>query len=234
MAVKSTLAILTFNEIEGVRALFDKIPFHAVDECLVVDGGSFDGTIEFFRGKNLKVIIQEKKGRGEAFRIAARQAAGDRLVFFSPDGNEDPRDIPKLLDCLGDCDMAIASRFLKGSHNEEDGRLFPWRAWANRVFTFLANAVWNKGEYISDTINGFRAVTKRAFQGLNLDAASYVIEYQMSIRSMKSGLRVKEIPTREGGRIGGKSKVRSIPAGLQFLRVFIRELLNNKKINTGA
>ena len=40
---KSSLVILTLNEIEGVTALFDQIPFHAVDEYFVVDGGSTDG-----------------------------------------------------------------------------------------------------------------------------------------------------------------------------------------------
>ena len=33
------------------------------------------------------------RGRGEAFRLAAQHARNDRLVFFSPDGNEDPDDI---------------------------------------------------------------------------------------------------------------------------------------------
>ena len=54
--IKSTLIILTFNEIKGVQALFDKIPFEKVGETLVIDGGSTDGTVEFFKDKGLKVI----------------------------------------------------------------------------------------------------------------------------------------------------------------------------------
>ena len=229
--MKSSLIILTLNEIEGVRTLYDRIPFDAVDECFVVDGGSIDGTVEFFREKGIKVVPQEIKGRGEAFQIAVREAKGDYLIFFSPDGNEDPGDIPKLLELLAmGYDIAIASRFLSGSQNEEDDLRFPWRAWANRAFTFIANIIWNTNRnYITDTINGYRAIRKEAFNKLNISAPGFVIEYQMSIRAMKLGLKVVEIPTVEGQRIGGVSTAKSIPTGLLFLRFLLKEIMNGSK-----
>ena len=229
--MKSSLIILTLNEIEGVRTLYDRIPFDAVDECFVVDGGSIDGTVEFFRERGIKVVPQEIKGRGEAFRIAVKRAEGDHLIFFSPDGNEDPGDIPKLLALLTNgYDLAIASRFLSGSQNEEDDLRFPWRAWANRVFTFIANIIWNTNRnYITDTINGYRAIKKEAFNKLNINAPGFVIEYQMSIRAMKLGLKVVEIPTVEGQRIGGVSTAKSVPTGLLFLRFLLKEIMNGSK-----
>ena len=229
--MKSSLIILTLNEIEGVRTLYDRIPFDAVDECFVVDGGSIDGTVEFFRERGIKVVPQEIKGRGEAFRIAVKRAEGDHLIFFSPDGNEDPGDIPKLLELLAmGYDIAIASRFLSGSQNEEDDLRFPWRAWANRAFTFIANIIWNTNRnYITDSINGYRAIKKEAFNKLNISAPGFVIEYQMSIRAMKLGLKVVEIPTVEGQRIGGVSTAKSIPTGLLFLRFLLKEIMNGSK-----
>ena len=119
--MKSSLIILTLNEIEGVRNLHDKIPFDAVDKCFVVDGGSIDGTTEFFMERGIRVVPQAIKGRGEAFRIAVKEAEGDHLVFFSPDGNEDPDDIPRLLELLTKgYGLAIASRFMPNSQNEEN------------------------------------------------------------------------------------------------------------------
>lgn len=223
--IRSTLVILTLNEIEGITALYDKIPFHEVSECFVVDGGSTDGTVEFFQKKGVRVVSQQSRGRGEAFRIAEGESNTDCMIFFSPDGNEDPSDIPKLIKLLDEeYDMSIASRFLPLSRNEEDGLLFPWRAWANRVFTFVANKIWNKNSYITDTINGFRAVTKETFRRLKVDAPGFAIEYQSSIRAMKLGLKIAEIPTIEGERIGGKSTAKSIPTGLLFLRFLLREI----------
>ncbi len=225
LRAKRSLILLTFNEIEGLKALFERLPLSEMDECLAVDGGSTDGTVEFLEAHKIRVVGQSHRGRGQAFRIGASQAAGEHLIFFSPDGNEDPSDIPKLLAKLGEgCEMAIGSRFLPGSRNEEDGKRLPLRAWANRTFTWLANTLWNRGPYISDTINGYRAVTKQAFARMGVDADGFVVEYQMSIRAMKLGLKVAELPTIEGNRIGGRSTAKSLPTGMLFLRFLFREL----------
>ncbi|OGY16952.1 MAG: hypothetical protein A2785_02340 [Candidatus Chisholmbacteria bacterium RIFCSPHIGHO2_01_FULL_49_18] len=223
--IETTLVILTRNEIEGMRALVGRIPFEACDEHFVVDFESDDGTVDFVRKRGIRIIRQEKPGRGEAFRLASREAQGKFLVFFSPDGNEDPADIPKLLDKLREgYDMVIASRFLPGSRNEEDRFLVRPRAWANRAFSFVANLLWNRGgEYVSDTINGYRAIRKSAFDKLQLTAQGYAIEYQMTIRAIRKGMRIAEIPTIEGQRIGGESKAGSIPTGLRFLWFLLRE-----------
>lgn len=225
--IESTLVILTRNEIEGMRALVGRIPFEAVDEHFVVDYRSDDGTVEFVKKRGMRIVRQERPGRGEAFRLAASLARGELLVFFSPDGNEDPADIPKLLAKLREgYDMVIASRFLPRSRNEEDDWFIKPRAWANRGFTLIANLFWNRsGRYITDTINGYRAIRKSAFERLRLTAEGYAIEYQMSIRAMRLGLRIAEIPTIEGQRIGGESKAKAIPTGIRFLGFLCREIL---------
>ena len=49
--MKYGLVILTFNEIDGLKELWGKIPFSEFDECFAVDGGSTDGTLEFLTEK---------------------------------------------------------------------------------------------------------------------------------------------------------------------------------------
>ena len=221
-----TLAVLTLNEIEGLRQVFPKIPTHCVDEILAVDGGSSDGTLEFFATRGIRTIRQEKRGRGEAFRLAAREARTDWLVFFSPDGNEDPDDIPRLVQGLADgYDMVIASRFMLGGRSEDDDKwLLASRRWGNLTFTWLANALWGGPRRITDTINGFRGITREVFHRLSPDAEGYAIELQMSIRALQLGLKVLEIPTTESPRVGhGVSKLNAIPVGFQFLALMLRE-----------
>lgn len=221
--MKSTLVILTLNEIQGVTALYDKIPVKEVDECFVIDGGSTDGTIEYFKEKGLRVIVQEIKGRGEAFRIAMREASGDAIIFFSPDGNEDPKDIPKLIKCLDEgAYMTVGSRFMKGSRSDDAEEMIPYRSFGNRFFTLVSNILW--GGRLTDSINGFRAIRKDKLKEINLDARGFGIEYQMTIRALKLKYRIKEIPTYEGDRIGGKSTAGSIDVGLYFIRLLLSEL----------
>jgi len=221
-----TLVILTLNEIEGVTQVFPKLPLHLVDEVLVVDGGSTDGTVEFFEARGVRVIRQVRRGRGEAFRLAVRDARNDFLVFFSPDGNEEPADIPLLVEGLAQgYDMVIGSRFMAGGCSEDDDKfLFASRRWGNLTFTWLVSLLFARGTRLSDSINGFRAVTRAAFARLRPDAEGYAIEFQMSIRALQLGLRILEMPTQESARIGkGVSKLNAIPVGLKFLGLLLRE-----------
>lgn len=225
--IKSSLIILTRNEISGLKFLISKIPFDKVDEYFAVDYKSTDGTVEFFKQNNIPVIKQTVPGRSEAFRIGAKTARGKYLIFFSPDGNEDPKDIPKLIKLLErNYDLVIASRFIEGSRNEEDNQFFKFRKWANQIFTFVANIIWNGT--VTDSINGYRAITKETFQRLNLDAEGFAIEYQMTIRALKLKLKIAEIPTIEGDRIGGQSSSIAVPTGLKFIYYLIREIIIGK------
>jgi len=219
------LTILTWNEIEAAKVLFDRIP-RDFDEVFVIDPGSTDGTMEFFKERNIPVYIQDKKGRGVAFLMAANISKSDLIVFFGLDGNENPDDIKKLFAELENgADMAICSRFMKGSRNEEDDELFPLRKWANQAFTLLVNIFFNRtGKYITDSINGFRGFRREKLLQLGLTAEGFAIEFQATIRALKKGYVIKEIPTIEGARIGGKSKAKSIPTGLKILGILLREL----------
>ncbi len=221
-----TLIILTLNEIEGVRALIPALPPDLAEEILAVDGGSTDGTREFLVEHGIPVYEQPRRGRGEAFRVGAANSTGEHLVFFSPDGNEDLADIPRLFAALASgADIAIASRFLPGSRNEEDDVAWPLRKWVNQAFTLLANLIWNRGRpWVSDTINGFRGIRRQAFDRLNLTSLGYTIEYEMTIGAMRSKMEIVEIPTLEGQRIGGQTKGASWPTGVKFLRFFLNEV----------
>ncbi len=227
-----TLVLLSYNEIEGTKYLFKKIPFNCVDEFFAVDGGSTDGTIEYLKQHSIKIISQESKGRGEAFRIAFNKAKNDNIIFFSLDGNEDPDDIPKFREFFDKgYDLVIASRMCKGARNEEDDKSIRIRKWANNFFNLLVNLFWNRGrnKYITDSINGFRGINKNAWKVMNPDGEGYTIEYQTTIRALKSGLRIIEFPTIEKERIGGESYAKSIPTGLKFLKLFFNELFIGNK-----
>jgi len=216
---RRTLILLTYNEIEGVTKLAGSLPLDCADEVFAVDGGSRDGTLEFLASKGIRTLSQDRRGRGRAFQIGVEQAKGEHIVFFSLDGNEDPADIPRLFSELDKgCDMVIASRMMKGAFNEEDVHLVRPRKWVNKAFTLAVNLLWNRGAYVTDTINGFRGVKKSSFARLKAFTDGFDIEFLMSIRALKLGLKVAEFPTREGSRIGGVSTAESLPTGILFIK----------------
>jgi glycosyltransferase involved in cell wall biosynthesis len=231
----ASVVLLTFNEVEGTRALLSALVEVDADEVFAMDGGSQDGTVELLEHAGIRVVRQVRKGRGPALIEGCDLARNEYLVVFSPDGNEDPSDIPKLLDLLdAGADLAIASRFLPGSRNEEDDVALPFRAWANRAFGAAVNLLWNRGRFVTDTINGFRAFRRSKIAELQLDAPGMTIEYQMTSRALKKGLDIREIPTREGDRIGGETHAPAIPTGIAFLKVLAREIYLGRNAPAGA
>ena len=220
----STLVLLVLNEIDGLRLVWEDLPLDEFARVVAVDGGSTDGSRDFLTEKGILILDQPIAGRGVAFRVAAEAVDTDRLIFYSPDGNEDPADIVRLDDALlSGADLAIASRFAKGSVNEETDWLRP-RARVNKALTWIANQTFGRGAYITDTINGFRALRRQDLLDLNTTVKRFPIEYQISIRAMQRDWNIAEIATIEGQRAGGESKAISWPVGKDHIKVLLTEL----------
>ncbi len=228
--MKTTLCILTKNELPCLKELLQ----HVIEECnlkniqqiFAIDGGSTDGTVEFFKDNNIPVISQKNRGRGDAFHVAFKEIESDLYIFFSPDGNENIKDVEKFIEFANSgSDIIIASRMMKESYNEEDENLIKLRKWANNIFNLMANLTFRKsGKYVTDSINGYRAVKRNVVESLQLDSVDYTIEYQMTIRAFKKRLNIKEFPTIEGKRLHGETQAKSIPTGFKFLKCYFREI----------
>ncbi len=220
----STIVLLTLNEIDGLRQCWEQLPLDRFRRTVAVDGGSTDGTRAFLQQHGVPILDQPIPGRGVAFRVAAEAVDTDRLVFYSPDGNEDPADIERLDDLLLDgARLAIASRFAKGAVNEEADLLRP-RARVNQALTWIANTLFHNGPYVTDTINGFRALRRADLLALDTSVKRFPIEYQISIRAMRRRWPIAELATHEGQRAGGESKALSWPVGKDHLKVLLSEI----------
>lgn len=228
--MRITLCILTRNERPCVEIVFPQLPQPGpeagFDDIVVIDGGSTDGTTEYFESRGIRVLGQSRRGRGHAFQISFDEVDSDAYIFFSPDGNEDPKDLPKFRPLLeAGHDLVIASRMMAGAKNEEDDQFLRLRKWANNAFNIGANICFRrKGKYVTDSINGYRAITRKAAQLLALDAPDYTIEYQMTMRAFKHKLSIAEFPTIEYPRVAGDTQAQSIPTGVRFIKAFWREL----------
>jgi glycosyltransferase involved in cell wall biosynthesis len=223
--------MLVRNERECLEAVLPSLPRPGAragfDRMIAVDGGSTDGTLDLLRTYAIETLQQTRRGRGAACIEAMEKYEADAYLFFSPDGNEDPADLPRFRGYLDEgADLVIASRMMPGAVNEEDAHVFRPRKLANLGFNLMANLAFRRsGPFITDSINGYRAIRRSLAQRLALDAADYTIEYQMTMRALRAGARVVEFPTHEHPRIAGNTGAPSIPTGLRFVRRFFTELM---------
>ncbi len=213
-----SVIIPAYNEAERLPRVLGRIP-DFVDEVIVVDDGSTDGTYEAVRAfaeKNsrIKAIKLEKNcGKGCAMREGMRNSSGDVVVFMDADGQHSPEDIIKLVEPIvrGEADMVIGAR--KG-----DLKARPLhRRLSNIITTKLIRLKLRT--YVYDTQSGFRAFRREFLPEIESDR--YEVETEMLFKTAKMGARIKEVPveliydpSREG-RFG----IRDV---FRFLRTYIK------------
>ena len=219
--MKTTLFIPVLNEIESSQHIMPQVNRDWVDEILVVDGNSTDGTGAYFEKEGYKVIYQKSKKLGGAYWEALEEATGDVIIPFSPDGNSIPETIPRLVDKMKEgYDVVIASRYREGAKSEDDD---PVTAFGNWMFTRMANLL--HGCNYTDLLVMFRAFKKDLFYDLDLTRTEHpYFEQELLIRAHKHKLNITEIPADEPKRIGGTRKVSVLYNGSIILYAIWKEL----------
>ena len=217
----ATIFVLTLDEIDGVSAIMPKVKKEWADQIVLVDGGSTDGTIEKAKELGFEVIHQKNKGEGNACRVGTDATESDFVMFFSPDGNDVPTDIPKLIQKTKEgFDVVHISRFGKESISEDANWL---ERFGNNMFTFLVNSFFG-GTY-TDALNGFRIIKRKLWDELKTDAQFLNIEQQTCIRLAKRKIPIYEIEGMEPKRIGGERKMRPLTTGAQLSYQIIKEFI---------
>lgn len=230
--MKITLLILTLNEIDGMREIMPRIDRSWVDQIIVVDGGSTDGTIEWANNNDYDVYIQKKKGFRHAYCEVWPLITGDIVITFSPDGNSIASLIPDLIKKINEgYDMVIVSRYLGDAKSTDDDIVTSFGNW---LFTKTVNLL-HGGNY-TDVMVIYRAYRKDLIYELELDddkpyslpeklfGTKISWEPLLSVRASKAKKRVSEIPGDEPARIGGERKLQVIRWGAAYYFQFIREL----------
>ena len=221
------IIIPTKNEVEGVKKVLPKLNKEWANEIVLVDGNSTDGTVEEATKQGFKVINQKDKGAGNAMRLGVKNTNSDFVMFFSPDGNHVPEDIPRLIEKIKEgYDMVNLSRFGKNSFSQ-DARDYFYGYFGNNMFTFLVNIFFG-GNY-TDSLNGFRIFKRDAFERLETQSESLVIDQETYIRALKKKFKSCEIDGDEPSRIGGERKMKPVSTGAQLGWQIIKEFIYWKK-----
>lgn len=181
-----------------VRAVFAKMPDRAY-ECVFVNDGSQDGTGEELAriaaaDERVRVLhFRQNCGQSAAIYAGMQAARGDLILTLDGDLQNDPADIPRVLELLKTCDCVYGVRV-----NRQD-------SWVRKVSSWVANRArnWALNDGISDTGCGLKGFRRDClphfvcFNGLHRFFAVFVRD---------AGLTVVEFPARHHPRQRGVSK----------------------------
>ena len=225
---KISVVIPTLNESENIKEVFPNIP-NFVDEIVVVDGNSMDGTREEimkFR-TDAKIIIEKPSGKGAAMKTGFEKATGDLIIIMDADGSHNPGEIKALLEPILDgYDVSNGSRLLPGGGSDD---FTPFRRLGNEIFVTMVNIMY--GSNYTDLCYGYRAFKKEALEKIQCCSKGFEIETEQSILMKKAGLKVKEVPSFESRRKYGNSNLKAFRDGYRILNVIFKEYLKKFYIN---
>jgi len=224
--VKVALCLIVWNEFAGVELDVPRLPLDEFDEVFAVDGGSTDGTVEYLESRGIIVHPQPKPGLNAAYVHANQVATSDAIVVFFPKGTIPIDDLLNFRPLLKQGhDLIIASRQIRGSHNEEDDCFLRPRKWSVFCLALLAALLWRReGWFVRDVLHGVKAWKRDAFVAMGVLEHGLSIDIEMVVRSYKLRLSRIEFPTTETARVHGETTFKIWPTGKKLLKYLWFEL----------
>jgi CheY-like chemotaxis protein len=217
-----SVVVPTLNEAENLPYVLPRIP-RWVDEVILADGHSTDGTVEVAREllPDIRVVMQEGRGKGDALRCGFNAARGDIIVAVDADGSNDPAEIPFFVGALlSGADYAKGSRFLQGAATVD---MPLYRILGNWVFVLMVRILFG-GTY-TDLLYGYNAFWSHVLPHLALDVEGFEVETAMNVRVLKAGLHIVEVASFEAERMYGDAKLQAFPDGWRILKTIVQEFV---------
>jgi len=211
-----SVVIAAYNEAPVIGSVVcDALRAVPSAEVVVVDDGSTDDTGGVAAGAGARVVqLPTNAGKGAAVRRGLMDARGDVIVLIDGDGQDDPAEIPRLIEALRpDVDLVVGSRFIG---RFEPGAITPVNHWGNRFLTAMINLLFSTA--LTDTQAGFKAFRAETLRRVNLIAHRFDIEVDLLDGLLRAGGRVVEVPVRRARREHGASRLNSFVDGARILR----------------
>ena len=221
-----SLVIPTLNEAENLPLILPYIPMELIDEVILVDGRSTDGTVDVSRQimPSIKLVIEEKPGKGAALAAGYKASSGDIIIVMDADGSNDPREIPRFINALREgADFAKGSRFASGGGTTDMPRI---RRLGNAGFVQLVNLLFNSTN--TDLCYGYHAFWRYCLNTLDLkDVNGFEVDTAIYLQATRNSLKILEVPSFEGSRFFGVGKLQTIPDGLRVLWTILSEFIES-------
>ncbi len=219
------------NERGNIEPAIRRLPwFGSRQEIIFVDGHSTDGTPEEIRrvireypDRDIRFLVQDGKGKGDAVRKGFAHATGDILMILDADLTMPPEDLPKFYD-------AIASG--KGEFINGCRLVYPMEKEAMRVLNLLGNKFfsmafsWLLNQRIKDTLCGTKVLFRNDYIRIAQNRHYFgdfdpFGDFDLLFGAAKLNLKILEVPIRYQERSYGTTNIRRFAHGWLLLKMTV-------------
>jgi glycosyltransferase involved in cell wall biosynthesis len=220
-----SIVIPTLNEagniLEAVTTIHKELKKYP-KEIIIVDGNSTDGTQEIVKSTNFcRLIIEPRRGYGRALKTGMQNAKGDVIIMVDGDGTYEVRHVERMLDKMvqENADMVLASRMY-----DPNKAMGFFNFVGNKVITFCFDFLYS--QYLSDTQSGFRAISHKAIDNVNLVEGDMAFATEMLIKFTKKNYKMVEIKSTYKIRRYGKPKLQKFRSTIEIFTTMVKGLVN--------
>jgi glycosyltransferase involved in cell wall biosynthesis len=188
-----------------------------VDEVVVIDDGSTDGTVAIAEQAGAKVLRhQQNRGKGAAIATALDyfgRSDAEMAIFLDADGQHDPTEIGKFIGATGreGADIVVGTRM-------GDVRLMPRvRLWTNQFTSWVTSKL--AGQRIPDSQCGYRLLQRTVLKDLKPSTARFETETEMLIQAGRAGHKIVSVPIRTIYECGRASRIHPWRDTMRFFKL---------------
>jgi dolichol-phosphate mannosyltransferase len=212
---RTVIVMPTYDELQNLESMARRVRAAVPEvDLLVVDDNSPDGTGDLAdklaEGDSHVHVLHRagKEGLGRAYIAGfswALEQDYDAIVEMDADGSHQPEELPRLLGALADADAVIGSRWVRG------GKVVNWPK--SREVLSRGGNIYTRlmlGLHVEDATGGYRAYRAATLRKIDLnqvESTGYCFQIDLTIRVVRSGLKLVEVPITFIERALGASKM---------------------------
>ena len=212
------------------NAIFRTPKFGKSQEFIFIEGHSYDGTYEEilrvkekYCDRNIVVMKQSGRGKGNAVREAFDGASGDILMILDADLSMPPEDLPQFYEAL----RLNRGEFINGSrlvYEMEKQAMRFLNLIGNKFFAMLFTYLL--GQRIKDTLCGTKVLFKSDYEKIKMNRKYFgdfdpFGDFDLIFGSAKLNLKIVEVPIRYRERAYGRTQISRFTHGWLLVKMSI-------------
>ena len=219
------------NEAGNIAAAVQRTPdMGAGTELIFVEGHSRDDTWEQIQkvvrenpGRNIKIMQQTGRGKGDAVRLGFAAATGDILMILDADLTMPPEELPKFYAVLASGQAEFANGVRLVYPMDEKAMQF-LNLCANKAFGLIFT--WLLGQPVKDTLCGTKVLSRAHYEKIAANRAYFgdfdpFGDFDLLFGAAKLNLRIADVPIRYKERTYGETNIQRWKHGWLLLRMVL-------------